>query len=1279
MGTGRERARTSISIADTNVAASAAAERTVPGTEDAQPGQPLSDDWSIVARVLDQVAAFAAVLRPEGDIVEVNRPALEVAGIQAGEVIGKKFWDSYWWSYSPEIRELMQRTCEAAARGDISRFETRARVADGKLLATEFMLAPLRDGSGRITHLVASGTDLTKWQAAEEALRESEEFNRQIIESSPDCIKLLDLQGRLRFMSEGGQKLLGITDVNQYLGMRYTDFWSKEDKPKVEAALSGAMAGGTGMFNAMVPTLQGVPKMWNVVVSPVRGARGDAEKLLVVSRDATVEHAQRERLHALVACSTGLLAAESIPNLLELIAAAARRLTQSAVAVCDLGSGDSKFQLGFSDGSAGAPATGSEAKFKVEKGGVYTELFAEKPSIRYTDAELRVHPLWWGLPQGHLELKGLIGVQIAGPEGKRCGLIMASRKEQGDYTAEDEAVLVQLGVTASLALRHLQAKEEAERRATELHAVFDSMADAVFIRDGEGKVLFANPAAASVFGVSLDDGPEALRTEQGDALSGEQLPYRRALAGEVVRGERFCYISKEGRRFTVLVSASQLKVKVRGEVAGTVSVWHDITEREQLVSELAASRNELEFRVQQRTTDLRKAIHELELEIKSRMAMQEALSESKQRYRTLMEEAPVGIIVTAYSGEVLAANDSFCRMLHTTMDAVRQGNSADFYAIRADSVKLQRVLRARGRMEDYEAKLRRADGTLFDAVLRASAIRFGQENALLITAVDVTARKEAEHHVDGVRRLLELFASKSARSDYLRAVVRLVRDWAGCRCVGIRVLTPDKRLPFAAQVGFTRSFVNAEARVSTSDLNCPCMRALTGCPRPGDEAFIRNGNAFCSEHMTTDVLGLCDTVGARHQIACRQAGHESVFQAGIRYEGQFLGSLHLADSATGKIPNSTIHFVESVAPLIGEALHRFQVEESLSESEERFRALFEKHDSVMLLVNPAKLALVNVNPSACAFFARSRDEMLSLTLKELGIALPATAASMLSAERAEEPFEARVQVHGSERVLSVYCSAVPVRGEQLLFLIVHDVTERRFLQRRIIEIGEQERYRVGQDLHDSLGGHLTGLALVAKALAQQLQSGPTSAAALALEVVEGLNQAISQTRTIAHGLCPVDQMELGIVSSLDKLATDLQRRSGIRCEFKVSGAMPVLDYVVASHLFHIVQEAANNALRHANPTHISISVAETAGALSVRVWNNGKKFDPGASRNPGMGLRTMKYRADLVGARLRIGPAPGGGTLVSCELPAQERRPGKPAPEVRPGDSSLNQELIFGL
>ncbi|MEJ2618694.1 MAG: response regulator [Candidatus Thiodiazotropha sp.] len=125
------------------------------------------------------------------------------------------------------------------------------------------------------------------------ALRESEEFKSAIINSSNDCIKILSTDGLLKYMSDGGLRLLEIEDVNKYLGKSFLDFWNVKDRKVVQEAIANAAQGGTGRFQGYSPSEKGTPKWWDVIISPIRETDGAISKLLAVSRDIT-EHRQVE-------------------------------------------------------------------------------------------------------------------------------------------------------------------------------------------------------------------------------------------------------------------------------------------------------------------------------------------------------------------------------------------------------------------------------------------------------------------------------------------------------------------------------------------------------------------------------------------------------------------------------------------------------------------------------------------------------------------------------------------------------------------------------------------------------------------------------------------------------------------------------------------------------------------------------------------------------------------------------------------------------------------------
>ncbi|MBD3415019.1 MAG: PAS domain S-box protein [Candidatus Aminicenantes bacterium] len=124
-----------------------------------------------------------------------------------------------------------------------------------------------------------------KRKLAEQKLKESEEFNRSIIENSKDCIKILDLDGNLKFMSKGGQALLEIEDIGPFLNKSWFDLWKDEDNQKARKAVEKAKKGEISYFEGFFPTNKGKPKLWGVQISPIRDADGKVDKLLSVSRD----------------------------------------------------------------------------------------------------------------------------------------------------------------------------------------------------------------------------------------------------------------------------------------------------------------------------------------------------------------------------------------------------------------------------------------------------------------------------------------------------------------------------------------------------------------------------------------------------------------------------------------------------------------------------------------------------------------------------------------------------------------------------------------------------------------------------------------------------------------------------------------------------------------------------------------------------------------------------------------------------------------------------------
>lgn len=157
----------------------------------------LQESESRVRRVLDSLFAFVGVMTPQGVLLEANRAPLEAAGISLADVQGRFFWDAYWWSHDPGLQEWLRSSVQAAARGEVVRRDVVVRMAGDTRMTIDFMLAPLRDEAGEITHLIPSAIDLSTRVASEQALSASEMRFRSLFDQAPEGMTLVDAEGRM--------------------------------------------------------------------------------------------------------------------------------------------------------------------------------------------------------------------------------------------------------------------------------------------------------------------------------------------------------------------------------------------------------------------------------------------------------------------------------------------------------------------------------------------------------------------------------------------------------------------------------------------------------------------------------------------------------------------------------------------------------------------------------------------------------------------------------------------------------------------------------------------------------------------------------------------------------------------------------------------------------------------------------------------------------------------------------------------------------------------------
>jgi two-component system CheB/CheR fusion protein len=335
---------------------------------------------------------------------------------------------------------------------------------------------------------------------------------------------------------------------------------------------------------------------------------------------------------------------------------------------------------------------------------------------------------------------------------------------------------------------------------------------------------------------------------------------------------------------------------------------------------------------------------------------------------------------------------------------------------------------------------------------------------------------------------------------------------------------------------------------------------------------------------------------------------------------------------------------------------RKQAERDLLASEERLKAILDTATDAIITADHRGI-IQSVNAGTERMFGYAASELIG---RNVSMLMPAPE------REAHDGYLARYLQTGERHIIGVSREVSAQRKdggifptelavteiERLkLFTGIHrDLTQRKQLERDVVEIASLEQRRIGEDLHDTVAQELAALNLLIKDLAETWRSDPANAGPLVARIQDGLKRSQQELRSVLCGLLPVAVDSGGLMAALADLADRTRQGWKVACAFDCPDPVAVADNVTATQLYRIAQEAVHNALKHGRPHNIRISL-ESNEFLAVRVQDDGVGLPVQPTPNVGLGLRIMRNRAAIIGANLTIAPAGPSGVVVTCTLP----------------------------
>jgi len=355
-------------------------------------------------------------------------------------------------------------------------------------------------------------------------------------------------------------------------------------------------------------------------------------------------------------------------------------------------------------------------------------------------------------------------------------------------------------------------------------------------------------------------------------------------------------------------------------------------------------------------------------------------------------------------------------------------------------------------------------------------------------------------------------------------------------------------------------------------------------------------------------------------------------------------------------------------------------QDALMSSEEKYRLLAENAKDIIIIYDQ-DYCLDYINTSGLETFGLERSIISKMTIRD--ILLRGDAAELPAAKddrkKKKKIYKNRFEARNFKKeliLLETLSSPVKLDNDRCGILVVaRDVTERKKLEKEIILISERIRQQVSRDLHDDLNPHLIGIEALTQVLSLKLKKKDLPEHTEAEKISGLISKAITKTHRLARGLCPIDLESTGIQTPLMNLTKLLRSIYSIECKFEYDESIIIEDLTLATNLYYIAQEAAFNAAKYSHGTIISIALKKEKGHLILEIKDNGRGLSfeqmKDYEHNSGMGLKIMKYRAEIIDGTFMLTSNRPSGTIITVKTPVNIT---KGAGRINYGRRRINQQ-----